>query len=217
MRVSALLWLVIFIAAGFSESVFSQDADRRETFAKAYALYAAGNFSQAQELFEKTHDFQYLLADYSLYYSARIAFNQKNWDLSRRFLSQLRQHYPRSIWLQHTELLRAKIYLAEKDYSQGIAALGSLRALNGVRSEIADEAIYLQAQATESQGDVIQAYSLYQELRRTYPHSSWIPAARKDQGNKGKNCEPKSDRRGNAILVDAGKLQIALEQILLQF
>jgi soluble lytic murein transglycosylase len=173
--------LLIFIAAGFPRPVFSQDAARRETFAKAYALYSAGSFSQAQELFEKTQGFQYVLADYSLHYAALIAFNQRNWDLSRRLLSQLRQHYPRSIWLQHTELLRAKIDLAEKNYSDGIAALSSLRTLKGIRSEIAEEAIYLQAQATESQADATQAYSLYQELRRSYPYSSWIPAARKDQ------------------------------------
>jgi soluble lytic murein transglycosylase len=182
MRASTRLWLLIFIFAGLPRSVFSQDVNRRETFAKAYALYAAGNFSQAQELFEKIRGLQYVLADYGLHYSALIAFNQQNWELSRRLLSQLRQQYPHSIWFQHTEVLRAKIDLAEKNYGQAIATLSSLRVMKGIRSEIIDQAIYLQAQATESQGDVTQAYALYQELRRSYPYSSWTPMARKDQG-----------------------------------
>ena len=90
MKPSALLWLLIVIFAGFPRSLYSQSLDPRETFSQAYTLYAAGNFSQAQELFQKIQDPQYLLADYSLYYSALIAFKQNNWDLSRQLLAKLR-------------------------------------------------------------------------------------------------------------------------------
>jgi len=181
MKPSTLLWLLIVIFAGFPRSLYSQSLDPRETFAQAYTLYAAGNFSQAQELFQKIQDPQYLLADYSLYYSALIAFKQNNWDLSRQLLAKLRQQYPQTIWFQHAELLRAKIDLAEKKYPQAIATLNSLRAIKGVKAEIAEESLYLQAQTGEAQGDVSQAYSLYQELRKSYPRSRWTADARKRQ------------------------------------
>ena len=181
MKPSTLLWLLIVIFAGFPRSLYSQSLDPRETFVQAYTLYAAGNFSQAQVLFQKIQDPQYLLADYSLYYSALIAFKQNNWDLSRQLLAKLRQQYPQTIWLQHAELLRAKIDLGEKKYPQAIATLNSLRAIKGVRTEIAEESLYLQAQTGEAQGDVSQAYSLYQELRKSYPHSRWTVDARKHQ------------------------------------
>jgi soluble lytic murein transglycosylase len=116
-----------------------------------------------------------------LYYGALIALKQKSWDLSRQLLSHLRQQYPQSIWFQHAQLLDAKIALAEKRYPEALAILKSLRSVKEMRKEIADESLYFQAQASEGQGEVTQAYSLYQELRASYPLSRWTPEARKDQ------------------------------------
>src|SRR5437762_11486600 len=138
MKPSTLLWLLIVIFAGFPRSLYSQSLDPRETFVQAYTLYGAGNFSQAQVLFQKIQDPQYLLADYSLYYSALIAFKQNNWDLSRQFLAKLRQQYPQTIWFQHAELLRAKIDLGENKYPQAIATHNSPRATTCVRSQLPD-------------------------------------------------------------------------------
>jgi soluble lytic murein transglycosylase len=173
-------WL-IFALTGFPCVLYSQDSAPRETFAAAYAAYSTGNFAQARELFQKAQESQYLLADYSLHYLALIAFNEKNWDLSRQLSAELRERYPNSVWFHQTELLRAKIDLAEQKYSQAIATLRALRAIRGVRNDIASESLHLEAQAYEAQGDLSQAYSLYQELRESFPLSRWTPAAKKEQ------------------------------------
>src|SRR5436309_7023550 len=100
MTPSTLFWLLMVIFAGFPRSLYSQCLDPRETFVQAYTLYAAGNFSQAQVLFQKIQDPQYLLADYSLYYSALIPFQQNNWDLSRQPLAKMRHQHHHTTTLQ---------------------------------------------------------------------------------------------------------------------
>ncbi|HTN73359.1 MAG TPA: transglycosylase SLT domain-containing protein [Methylomirabilota bacterium] len=179
MRAIALFVSLTFALVGYPSSLFSQSLDQRESFAKAYALYSSGSFAPAKELFQKTLDTKFLLADYSLFYLATIAFNEKNWDAARQFLSQLKQRYPQSIWFYPAELQQAKIDLAENKYAQATETLRALRSEKAARSEITEEALFLLAQAT--QGDPSQTYALYQELRNFYPTSRWIPAARKEQ------------------------------------
>jgi len=142
-------------------------------------LYGDGKFSQAKSLFQQTIDSKFLLVDYSLFYLAAMALQEKDWDGARRFLHQLKQRYPESIWAQPAELQRTKIDLAEKKYTQATAALRALRSEKAVRNDIAQEALFLLAQA--AQEDPAQSYSLYQELRNTYPTSRWDPLARNEQ------------------------------------
>ncbi len=181
MKARFLLFLLLLCLAAHPPSLLAQNLDQRETFAKAYASYSAGNFSEAKELFHKTLDPNYQLADYSLHYLAVIALNEKNWDLSRQLFSQLRQRFPRSVWFHHAELQRAKIDLAEKKYQQAVSTLRALRSTRGGRNEIFQESLHLEAQALEAQGEVSQAYALYQELRSSYPLSHWTPGARREQ------------------------------------
>jgi soluble lytic murein transglycosylase len=68
--------------------------------------------------------------------------------------------------------------LAEQKLSQAAAALETLRGKKVARSEILEEALYLQALATE---DIKHAYNLYQNLREQYPNSKWTAAARREQ------------------------------------
>jgi soluble lytic murein transglycosylase len=175
-----LLTLFLVLAAHPNVAA-AQDSDPRAAFAQAYALYAAGQFAQAKELFEKNIDPKYSLADYSLHYLAVISLDEKNWDLSRHYLAQLKRRYPQSIWFHGAELQRAKIDLAEKKYAQAIAAFRALRSTRGGRQEIFQESLHLEAQAREASGDISQAYSLYQQLRASYPHSRWTAPARKEQ------------------------------------
>jgi soluble lytic murein transglycosylase len=118
------------------------------------------------------------LADYSLFWLATIAFDEKAWDTSRRMAAQLRRQYPESVWAHAAELQQAKADLAEKKLSQAASALRALRARPGLSSEISEEALFLQAQATEDAG---QAFRLHQQLREQYPGSRWVPAARQEQ------------------------------------
>ena len=179
MTAIASFLLLTFVLVSSPSRVFSQAMDQGDSFAKAYSLYSGGKFSQAKELFQLTSDPKFPLVDYSLFYLATIAFNEKDWDASRQLLTQLRQRYPQSIWFYPAELQRAKIDLAEKKYAQATATLRSLRSEKAAKSEIAEEALFLLAQA--AQGDPAQSFALYQELRNLYPGSRWTPMARKEQ------------------------------------
>lgn len=161
-------------------AIRAQEPNPRQTFDTAYALYSSGSSPQAKELFQQTLNSAYPLADYALYYLAIIAFQESNWHSSREFLIRLRQDYLQSIWFHFAELQLIKIDIGEKNYPQAIVSLRSLRAEKNLKSDIAEEALYLQAQSHENQGDVSQAYSLFQELRTNAPHSRWNASARKE-------------------------------------
>jgi peptidoglycan lytic transglycosylase len=163
------------------QSVLGQAGDQRENFANAYALYSSGRNSTARELFLKTLNGEFLLADYSLYYLAYIAFNESSWDQARLRLSQLKQRFPASIWSNSAALLQAKIEMAEKKYSKAGEILRQLRAEKSIKRDIADEALYLHAQIREAQGEPRRAHALYDELRNASPNSRWTAAARKGQ------------------------------------
>jgi peptidoglycan lytic transglycosylase len=177
----ARILLLVAIFAGFPQSLFPQTGDQGEIFAKAYALYSSGNLAQAKELFQKTLEPKFRLADYSLYYLAAIALSEANVDQARQLVAQLRQRFPQSIWLPAGALLRAKTDIVEKNYASAVDRLRQLRTDKSLKREIAEEALYLQAQALEAQGDPSRAHSLYNELRNTSPNSRWTAPARKAQ------------------------------------
>ena len=170
--------LLIFILVAVPLVTFAQAPNPRENFTKAYALYSSGSLAQAKELFQQALEPDFSLADYSLYYLALISFKEGNLDVARQFLSQLSSGYPQSIWFQPAHLQQAKIDLAEKKHTQASETLRSLRAENGVKPEIVDEAIFLQAQAQEALADLSHAYGLYSELRALSPRSRWVAPAR---------------------------------------
>ncbi|HSE89196.1 MAG TPA: transglycosylase SLT domain-containing protein [Candidatus Binatia bacterium] len=178
MLAAAKRLLAIFILPAFPFVSFAETPNPRENFAKAYASYSSGSLAQAKDLFQQALEPDFSLADYSLYYLALISFKEGNFDAARQFLSQLRRRYPQSIWVHPAELQRARIDLAEKRYTQASEALRSLRTEKGVRPEIVDEAIFLQAQAQEAVSDLSQAHGLYSELRTLFPRSRWAAPAR---------------------------------------
>ena len=181
--ITRLLMLLATIA-GSPHWLFAQANDSRELFGKAYQLYTNGKPAQAKELFQQSMDATYRLADYSLYYLARIAFDDANWDQSRKYLEQLRQRFPQSVWYHSTTLLRAKVDIAEKKLASAGETLRQLRADKSVTREIADEAQFLQAQIHEAQdapGEIRRAFALYRELRDGSPNSRWAALARKEQ------------------------------------
>lgn len=172
------LLLLLFLGCA---PVFAQGDDSRAVFHRAYSLYNQGNAGQAKELFQKTLDNGYRLADYSLYYLALIAFKENNWPQSRQYLRQLKQRYPQSLWQGRADLQRAKLDHAEKKFAQAGEQLRQLRADKTATRDIVDEAGYLLAQIFEAQGDLQRAHGGYRELRSASPTSRWAALARKDQ------------------------------------
>ncbi|MGB7946572.1 MAG: transglycosylase SLT domain-containing protein [Candidatus Binatia bacterium] len=170
--------LLLFIFLGISSLGLAQTPNPRENFARAYVSYSNGSLAEAKEAFREAMDPNFPLADYSLYYLALISFSEGNLDGAREFLSALRKSYPQSLWRYPAELQRAKIYLAEKNYTQATDALRSLRSETGLRPDIVSEAIFLLAQAQEAAAGPMQAYALYSELRTLFPRSRWTVLAR---------------------------------------
>src|SRR4030095_5414911 len=123
---TAILLLLLTLTA-FPRPLFAQAGAEREFFAKAYALYSSGNLAQAKNLFQKTLESKFRLADYSLYYLAAIAFSETNMDQTRQLVARLKQRFPQSIWLPAAALLRAKADIAEKNYTTAVDTLRQLR------------------------------------------------------------------------------------------
>lgn len=170
--------LTIFLLAPYPFAASAQTLAARETFAQAYDAYSSGRLNQAKELFQQILEPDFLLADYALHYLALIAFDEGQFDKAKQFLFELRRRYPQSIWLHPAELQQAKIDLAEENYTRANEALRSLRTSKGVKTEIVDEALFLQARAQEGLADLSQAYELYLELRIRSPRSRWVSPAR---------------------------------------
>ena len=181
MRRQFTVLLLTLVLAAFPISIFGQTSDANEIFAKAYGLYTKGKTSDAKELFEKITDPKFRLADYSQYYLALINYDLGNREQARQILTQLKQRFPQSIWIPGATLLQAKIDIAEKNYGSAEEILRQLRADKSAKREIADEALYLQAQIREAQGDPIRAHALYNTVRDSAPNSRWAAAARKAQ------------------------------------
>ena len=181
MRHQFAVLLLTLVLGAFPVSIFGQTSDTNEIFAKAYELYTKGKTSDAKELFEKITDPKFRLADYSQYYLALINYDLANREQARQILTQLKQRFPQSIWIPGATLLQAKIDIAEKNYGSAEEILRQLRADKSAKREIADEALYLQAQNREAQGDPIRAHALYNTVRDSAPNSRWAAAARKAQ------------------------------------
>ena len=181
MRRQFAVLLLTLVLGAFPVSIFAQTSDANEIFAKAYGLYTKGKTSDAKELFEKITDPKFRLADYSQYYLALINYDLANREQARQILTQLKQRFPQSIWIPGATLLQAKIDIAEKNYGSAEEILRQLRADKSAKREIADEALYLQAQIREAQGDPIRAHALYNTVRDSAPNSRWAAAARKAQ------------------------------------
>lgn len=175
------IFLILLFFTVLPRPLLAQTNEPGETFVKAYALHSNGNAAEAKELFQKTLDGRFVLADYSYYFLGLIAHNEGNWEQSRQMLGQLRQRFPQSIWYYAAGLLRAKIDIAEKKYAAALDLLRQLRADKSVKRDIAEEALYLQAQIQEAQGQPERAHALYDELRNAAPTSRWNGAARKAQ------------------------------------
>ncbi|MGH7827516.1 MAG: tetratricopeptide repeat protein [Candidatus Binatia bacterium] len=179
MKVASCILLLAVILIHFRSGAGAQVPDPGENFGNGYFHFSSGKYSQAKEYFERAVDSNYPLADYSLYYLALIAFHEADWDASRQWLSLLRQQYPQSIWFDAAELQRAKIDIAQGNHQKAIETLRALRAEKDLQSQISEEALYIEAHSHESQGNLVQAFSLFLELRQLTPQSQWAAAARK--------------------------------------
>src|SRR5262249_18066753 len=113
-----------------------------------------------------------VLADYSLYYLGLISQDNGQTAEALAFFQRLLAEYPDSIWSGHTQLALAKFAVAEQDWSTAMRRAEPLYNSKSFSASLRQAAMFVLAQAREGQGDVSDAYNLYQELRRLSPQSS---------------------------------------------
>ncbi len=178
-RLSLLLLFLLPVA--LPSRIDAQDQDPRESFAKGYALFSAGKPAEAEEHFRKSLGGNFVLEDYSLYFLGVLSSSRGRPEESRQHFLRLKQAFPLSVWSAKTELELARLSLAEGNYREAAARLRALRTLK-IKKEISDESLYLLGHLHELVGEPDQAYSVYQELRRASPLSSWAAKARKEVG-----------------------------------
>ncbi|HXG51618.1 MAG TPA: transglycosylase SLT domain-containing protein [candidate division Zixibacteria bacterium] len=179
MKSVAAALVLLFCASGPLPAA-AQEPDAGSLFAAAYAAFSAGDRATARELFQRTLAADYLLSDHSLYHLASIASEEADWPAAVGFLEQLRQRFPSSIWYHRAGLQRAKVELAQKNYAAAAALAKALRSEKSLPSDVAEEALFVQARAIEREGDLARAHSLFQELRAAAPRSPWAAAARRE-------------------------------------
>jgi peptidoglycan lytic transglycosylase len=180
MRSHASLLFVVCLICALPRVLRGDEKNQLDEFAKAHAVYTQGNYADAKELFRKTLDTKFPLGDYSLYYLGAIALREQAWEESLYYAGRLRRDYPESVWIDAADLQQAKVDLAQKHFSQAAAALRALGTKRAAKSDILEEALFLQAKAAQ---DTKQAYDLYQQLREQYPLSKWTPLARREQAD----------------------------------
>lgn len=173
------VFLLSLICAALPSRPYAQDQDPRQLFAKGYALFSAGNLAEAEEHFRKSLGGNFVLEDYSLYFLGVLSSSRGRLEESRQYFLQLKQAFPLSVWSAQADLELARLSLAEGNTQEAAARIRALRNLK-IKKEISDETLYLLGHLHELLGEPEQAYSVYQELRRVSPLSSWAAKARKE-------------------------------------
>src|SRR3989338_5315776 len=176
---NGLALLLFLFLVPLPSQLYSQEQEPRELFAQAYSLFSKGNPAEAEELFRKTLEGKSLLEDYSLYFLGVISSSRGELESSRKYFHQLKQAFPQSVWSANADLQSAKLSLAERNYRQAMSELRTVKSLKAGEG-IIEESLYLLGRLNENLGEWTQAYSAYQELRRTYPLSPWSAKARKE-------------------------------------
>src|SRR4029453_5568340 len=108
------IFLILLSFVVLPRPLLAQTNEPGETFAKAYSLHASGNASEAKELFQKSLDGRFVLADYSHYFLGLIAHNEGNLEQARQWLGQLRQRFPQKGRAYASGLPRAKRTVCQK-------------------------------------------------------------------------------------------------------
>ncbi len=172
---ACLLWIY-----SLPHDLRAQEDDPGPVFSRAYQLFTEGKSEQAEIVFFETLNIDFPLEDYSLYYLGVISSNRGNFEDARNLFSQLRLRFPQSLWFHRAELQLAKNLIAEEKLPEARQILTNLRTDKSVKKAVSEEAGYLLARISETEGQVTRAFSLYRELREAAPLSPWAASARKE-------------------------------------
>jgi len=150
----------------------------------AEALRHAGQNKDAKKLLESMPDTTPEINAERLFNLGEIARGSNDDDTFLSFVSQLRQQYPTSPWLEQALLSAGNIYLLRRDYDKAIDSYRELqqRFPNGGRASYAH---WKAAWLTLRQGRNAEAAKDFEEQIAWYPTSSEVPAALYWRGRLG--------------------------------
>jgi len=150
-------------------SLFAGDTldKQREIFSLGYRFLQEKNRAGARVFFSRALEVYPALADYSLYYLGILQRDEGQISQARTAFLRLLAEYPDSIWAGCAALELAKLAVSENDWAEASRYAEQARAAREALAPVRQEAALVLAQAREGQGDVVDAYRLYQELRRT--------------------------------------------------
>ncbi|MBI3303809.1 MAG: transglycosylase SLT domain-containing protein [Deltaproteobacteria bacterium] len=147
-------------------------AKQREIFHLGYRFLQEKNHDGARLFLSRALEVYSSLADYSLCYLGILHREDGQAAEAQASFLRLLAEYPDSIWAGRATLELATLALAESNWAEAAQYAEQARASRVALAPVRHEAALVLAQAREGQGDVADAYSLYQELRRTAPRSA---------------------------------------------
>jgi len=144
---------------------------QREIFQLGYRFFQEKNSEGARLFFARTLEVYPPLADYSLYYLGTLSREEGQTEEAKTFFLRLLTNHPDSVWVDRTALALATFALAENNWEAALHYAERARTARMAPAAVRHKAALIVAQAREGQGNIPEAYRLYQEVRRTTPGS----------------------------------------------
>ena len=156
----------------------TESPDPAAIFLQGYRSFEKEDWLAAQNTFESLHDRSFVLEDYVLYFLGEAFRRTGKLDKARAVLVRLLNQSAPTVWESRAALQVAAInqtknkWKASFDYAQ--------RGYKTAKPNgpIQQESLFLMARSEEKQGQWLNAYRRYQELRQMAPLSSWAREAR---------------------------------------
>jgi soluble lytic murein transglycosylase len=145
---------------------------QREIFHLGYRFLQEKNRAGARVFLSRALEVYPTLADYSLYYLGILNRDEDQTAEARTMFLRLLAEHPDSIWTGSAALELAKLAATENNWTEAERYADQARAAREALAPVRQEATLVLAQTREGQGDAVDAYRLYQELRRTAPRST---------------------------------------------
>src|SRR5262249_13341298 len=145
---------------------------QREIFLFGYRYYHENNRDNARKFLQRALEVYPQLADYSLYYLALLNRDEGQSAEAQTVFQRLLTEHADSVWVGRAALELAKLALAENNWTEAARYAEQARNSRMSLSPVRQEAVLVLAQAQEGQGELADAYNLYQELRHTAPRTT---------------------------------------------
>jgi soluble lytic murein transglycosylase len=145
---------------------------QREIFHLGYRFLQEKNHEGARVFLSRALEVYPALADYSLYYLGTLNCDEGQTAEARTLFLRLLTEHPDSIWTGSAALELAKLAATENNWTEAGRYAEQARTSREALAPVRQEAALVLAQTREGQGDPVDAYRLYQELRRTTPRST---------------------------------------------